>query len=80
MFLSYLPLAHIFDRVAEEAMLAKGGTIGYWQGDPKQLMGDVGALRPTVFIGVPRVFDRVYSGVYEKVRASVLHSFTLPPA
>jgi long-chain acyl-CoA synthetase len=66
--LSYLPLAHIFDRVAEEMMLAKGGTVGYWQRDAKQLMDDVGALRPTVFIGVPRIFDRVYSGVYDKVR------------
>lgn len=72
MFLSYLPLAHIFDRVAEEALLAKGGSIGYWQGDVKQLMDDVGALRPTIFVGVPRIFDRIYSGVKDKVRTSCL--------
>lgn len=71
-FLSYLPLAHIFDRVAEEALLAKGGSIGYWQGDVKQLMDDVGALRPTIFVGVPRIFDRIYSGVKDKVRTSCL--------
>lgn len=31
-FLSYLPLAHIFDRVSEEFMINVGACIGYWQG------------------------------------------------
>lgn len=30
-----------------------------------------GALRPTMFCGVPRVFDRIYGGVMAKVRALV---------
>lgn len=65
-FLSYLPLAHIFDRVAEETFLGLGGSIGYWQGNPKTLLDDVGALRPTIFVGVPRIFDRIYTGVTQK--------------
>ena len=69
MFLSYLPLAHIFDRVAEELFLGLGAKIGYWQGSAKTLMDDVGELRPTVFVGVPRIFDRLYSGVTDKVGA-----------
>ena len=67
MFLSYLPLAHIFDRVAEELFLAISARIGYWQGSPKTLMDDVGTLRPTIFVGVPRIFDRIYTGVTDKV-------------
>jgi long-chain acyl-CoA synthetase len=66
-FLSYLPLAHIFDRVAEELFLAISARIGYWQGSPKTLMDDVGTLRPTIFVGVPRIFDRIYTGVTDKV-------------
>ena len=66
-FFSYLPLAHIFDRVAEELFLHIRARIGYWQGDAKRLMDDVGALRPTVFVGVPRIFDRLYSGITAKV-------------
>lgn len=61
--LSYLPLAHIFDRVAEEMFLYLGGSIGYWQGDTTKLVDDIGALGPTMFIGVPRIFDRIYSAV-----------------
>ncbi|KAH7620805.1 putative Long chain acyl-CoA synthetase 4 [Nannochloris sp. 'desiccata'] len=66
-YLSYLPLAHIFDRTAEELMLHLGASIGYWRGDIKGLVDDIGALRPTLFCGVPRVFDRIYGGVMAKV-------------
>ena len=75
-FLSYLPLAHIFDRVAEELFLAISARIGYWQGNAKALMDDVGALRPTIFVGVPRIFDRIYSGVTGKVPLSLIHALS----
>lgn len=68
--LSYLPLAHIFDRVAEETHLLTGASIGYWRGDIKGLMNDIAMLKPTVFIGVPRVFDRIYSTVTAKTKAA----------
>jgi long-chain acyl-CoA synthetase len=66
--LSYLPLAHIFDRAAEETFLYLGAKIGFWRGDIKGLVDDIGALKPTIFIGVPRVFDRIYSGVLSKIQ------------
>lgn len=31
------------------------------------LVEDIAALRPTMFAGVPRVFDRIYAGVMAKV-------------
>lgn len=65
--IGFLPLAHIFDRAAEELMLHLGASIGYWRGDIKGLMDDVAELRPTLFCAVPRVFDRIYSGVMAKV-------------
>ncbi|KAJ1405928.1 AMP-dependent synthetase/ligase, partial [Sesbania bispinosa] len=60
-YLSYLPLAHIFDRIIEEAMIWHGASIGFWRGDVKLLMEDIGELKPTIFVAVPRVLDRVYS-------------------
>ncbi|KAJ7296532.1 hypothetical protein O6H91_Y117700 [Diphasiastrum complanatum] len=65
-YLSFLPLAHIFDRVVEEFCIYKGASIGFWQGDVKLLVDDVGELRPTLFAGVPRVFERIYSGIQSK--------------
>lgn len=32
-------------------------------------MDDISALRPTLFLGVPRVFDRVYAGATAKIKA-----------
>lgn len=65
---SFLPLAHIFDRVAEEFVLIRGGALGYWRGDPKLLVADVAALRPTLFCAVPRVLERIRTGVLDKVK------------
>lgn len=51
MYLSYLPLAHIFGRVVEEIFLYSGARIGYWQGIPEKLLDDAAALQPTIFCG-----------------------------
>ncbi|XP_017697272.2 long chain acyl-CoA synthetase 4-like isoform X1 [Phoenix dactylifera] len=66
-YLSYLPLAHIFDRVIEELFIFQGASIGFWRGDIKLLVEDIGVLKPTVFCAVPRVLDRIYSGLQDKI-------------
>ncbi|KAF5942641.1 hypothetical protein HYC85_020283 [Camellia sinensis] len=48
-YLSYLPLAHFFDRVIEECFINIGGSIGFWRGDVKLLTEDIGELKPTIF-------------------------------
>ncbi|KAK4490795.1 hypothetical protein RD792_001508 [Penstemon davidsonii] len=54
-YLSYLPLAHIFDRVIEEGFISHGASIGFWRGDVKLLVEDLGELKPTIFFAVPRI-------------------------
>ncbi|XP_031483365.1 probable CoA ligase CCL6 [Nymphaea colorata] len=66
-YLSFLPLAHVFDQVFENYCISKGASIGFWQGDVRYLLNDCQELKPTLFCGVPRVFDRIYSGINEKV-------------
>lgn len=68
-YLSYLPLAHIFDRAIEELFIMHGASIGFWRGDVKLLLEDIGELKPTIFCAVPRVLDRVYSGLTQKISA-----------
>jgi len=48
-------------------MISLGAKIGYWQGNVNLLVDDIGALKPSIFIGVPRVFDRIYSRVIDQV-------------
>ncbi|KAJ7445716.1 hypothetical protein B0H11DRAFT_1746452 [Mycena galericulata] len=58
--ISYLPLAHIYERVNEMASVAIGGGIGFFTGDPLRLIEDCQILKPHFFPGVPRVLNRVY--------------------
>ncbi|WOG90539.1 hypothetical protein DCAR_0209783 [Daucus carota subsp. sativus] len=71
-YLSYLPLAHIFDRVMEEQIIFSGASIGFWQGNIKLLMNDVKELKPSIFCAVPRVLDKIYSGLVEKISSGGL--------
>jgi long-chain acyl-CoA synthetase len=58
--LSYLPLAHIYERVNQLAVIALGGAIGFFSGDPLRLLEDAQILKPNYFPAVPRVLNRIY--------------------
>mmetsp|Transcript_14113 Transcript_14113/g.25065 ORF Transcript_14113/g.25065 Transcript_14113/m.25065 type:complete len:801 (-) Transcript_14113:1959-4361(-) len=64
--LSYLPLAHAFEIAVIIAGVIRGGSVGWYHGNVKELTDDAVALRPTMFIGVPRVFQRVQQVVQQK--------------
>ncbi|KAK7257906.1 hypothetical protein RIF29_32225 [Crotalaria pallida] len=66
-YFSFLPLAHVYDQIMETYCIYKGSSIGFWQGDVRFLMEDIQALKPTIFCGVPRVFDRIYAGINSKI-------------
>lgn len=55
---SYLPLAHIFQRVTEGSALWAGSSIGYFHGSILELVDDFKLLRPTAFTSVPRLYNR----------------------
>jgi len=76
-YLSYLPLAHVFDRMFEEVFIYHGSKIGFWRGDVKLLVDDIAALKPTVFCAVPRVLDRIYSGLTAKISTGGILKKTL---
>lgn len=43
--------------------LACGAQCGFFCGDTRKLMDDVANLKPTIFIAVPRVLNRIYDKV-----------------
>ncbi|KAF3918856.1 S-dihydroxybenzoyltransferase [Dactylellina cionopaga] len=61
--LSYMPLAHIYERLSEQAALAAGGAIGFFHGNILELGDDIKQLRPTAFCSVPRLYNRFYAGI-----------------
>lgn len=69
-YISYLPLAHIYERVNQIATVYNGVAVGFYQGDNMKLMDDVAALRPTIFSSVPRLYNRIYAGILNAVKTS----------
>jgi long-chain acyl-CoA synthetase len=55
---SFLPLAHIYQRLGEHGALGSGAAIGYFHGNIQELVDDMKLLRPTIFAGVPRLYNR----------------------
>ncbi|XP_031397771.1 long chain acyl-CoA synthetase 6, peroxisomal-like [Punica granatum] len=69
-YISYLPLAHIYERVNQVMTVYFGVAVGFYQGDNLKLMDDMAALRPTIFSSVPRLYNRIYAGIMNAVKQS----------
>ncbi|XP_053269241.1 long-chain-fatty-acid--CoA ligase 5 [Pleuronectes platessa] len=61
--ISFLPLAHMFERVVQMVIYGAGARVGFFQGDIRLLPDDMKTLKPTIFPVVPRLLNRVYDKV-----------------
>jgi len=64
--ISYLPLSHVTARHADFALLHRGVTLAYCPYF-EQLPQTILEVMPTVFIAVPRVYEKIHSQVEQKV-------------
>ncbi|XP_050444011.1 fatty acid CoA ligase Acsl3-like [Adelges cooleyi] len=75
-FMGFLPLAHVFELLAELSSLFCGVRIGY--SSPLTIIdssskikrgtkGDACILKPTIMTAVPLILDRIYKGINEKI-------------
>uniref|UniRef100_A0A670Y2A2 Arachidonate--CoA ligase n=1 Tax=Pseudonaja textilis TaxID=8673 RepID=A0A670Y2A2_PSETE len=69
--ISYLPLAHMFERMVQSVVYCHGGRIGFFQGDIRLLSDDMKALRPTIFPVVPRLLNRMYDKIFSQADTPV---------
>lgn len=69
-YMSYLPLAHMYERLVIETSLASGAAVGFYSGELVTLLDDVGKLRPTLFASVPRIFNKLCERILQSVQAS----------
>jgi long-chain acyl-CoA synthetase len=67
--ISFLPLSHITARHLDYALFAQGAKIAYC---PKfeALPQAMGQVKPTLFVGVPRVYEKVRQAVEQKASSS----------
>jgi long-chain acyl-CoA synthetase len=70
--LSFLPLSHVFERLAGHFLLIlTGATVGYAE-SPDTLREDFPAVEPTIGTSVPRVYEKLYETIQESASESRL--------
>jgi long-chain acyl-CoA synthetase len=68
-FLSFLPMCHIFERMAGYYTALSGGcTIAYAESIEK-IAQNMSEIKPTIMTGVPRLFERMYSRIIKNVES-----------
>ncbi len=66
--LSYLPYSHVMERVDGIFVPTMAGATIWLARSLDTLVEDIQVARPTIMLGVPRVFEKVYEAVYDQVR------------
>lgn len=67
-FLSFLPLSHMFERTAGYYMpMLVGAKVAYARSIEK-LGEDLLSIKPTVLVTVPRIFERVYNKIHDQLQ------------
>jgi long-chain acyl-CoA synthetase len=75
-FLSFLPLAHTYEKECGHGIAMYGGcTIAY--SSPKTLVEDFSFFSPTIFMSVPRIYERIYIQMKEKSSGSKIKNYIL---
>jgi long-chain acyl-CoA synthetase len=70
--LSFLPLAHVFERLAGHFLaFAAGATVAYAE-SPETLREDFALVEPTAGTSVPRVYERLYDAVRAEASESAV--------
>ena len=67
--LSFLPLAHVFERMLEYCFYHRSATIAYAESIDK-LRDNMSEVHPHLFGAVPRVYEKIYARVQENLAKS----------
>ncbi len=71
-FLSVLPLAHMFERTAGYYVAMAGGATICYARSPKTFIEDISEVKPTVFACVPLLFERIYNAAFQKTSQKLI--------
>ncbi|MGE4239158.1 AMP-dependent synthetase/ligase [Ramlibacter sp.] len=65
---SYLPLAHIAERLLGSMLSVQFGSRMNFVENPDTLAANIGEIAPTVFLGVPRIWEKFHSSITMRMR------------
>ena len=74
-YLAYLPLAHVLEYIVELVLIFVGMPCGYGRvktltdASVRNCKGDISALRPSIMVGVPAVWETIRKGIVAKVNS-----------
>jgi long-chain acyl-CoA synthetase len=72
--LSFLPLAHTYERqCGHGTAMMSGSTIAY--SSPKTIVEDLQIYKPTLFMSVPRIYERIFMAMREQASKSPVKKF-----
>ncbi|HEX7645137.1 MAG TPA: AMP-dependent synthetase/ligase [Burkholderiaceae bacterium] len=66
-FLSFLPLSHTFERTIGYYLPVAAGSCVVYARAPALIAEDLKTARPTVLVSVPRIYERFYAKLQEKL-------------
>jgi len=55
------------ERIMLFTLLGNGASVYFYCGDVQKLKDDLGRVRPTIFLSVPRLFNRLYDTIKDKM-------------
>jgi long-chain acyl-CoA synthetase len=62
----WMPLANLFQRIMNLCAVGTGSPV-YFVENPQQVMDYIEGVKPSVFIGVPRFYEKLWSGILEQI-------------
>ena len=76
-YISYLPLAHVFERCLLVCAMGYKMMYGFFQGDVLKIKEDLAVLKPTIMVSVPRLYNRFYDVMQQKINELTGYKRTL---
>ena len=72
LYYSFLPYAHIMETLIITVVFIHGAPVGIYNGNAGKMQEDLEILKPTAMCAVPRIFQRIYEGINNKLKQEPL--------